>query len=102
MVTYVKYVILLVFFHNLLALSTGYILATIGGLPRADRRSIAIETGIQNSGLGLVLIFGPVFDGMGGMAMVAAMWGIWHLLSGISLASIWARMPLNQQIASEA
>ncbi|MEM7371528.1 MAG: bile acid:sodium symporter family protein [Bacteroidota bacterium] len=94
-VTYVKYVILIVFFHNIIALSCGYFLGSLGKLPRADRRSIAIETGIQNSGLGLVLIFGPVFDGMGGMAMVAAMWGIWHLISGISLASVWSRISVN-------
>lgn len=94
-VSYIKYVVLLVFLHNLIALSSGYLLGTLGRLPKADRRSIAIETGIQNSGLGLVLIFGPVFDGLGGMAMVAAMWGIWHLISGITLASVWSRISIT-------
>jgi BASS family bile acid:Na+ symporter len=51
-------------------------------------KTIAIETGIQNSGLGLVLIF-SFFSGLGGMALITAWWGIWHLISGIILASIW-------------
>jgi BASS family bile acid:Na+ symporter len=65
-------------------------LATVAGLSDFDRRAITIETGIQNSGLGLILIFG-FFSGLGGMAVVAAFWGIWHLLSGISIASVFAR-----------
>ncbi|MDZ7681334.1 MAG: hypothetical protein U5J63_06350 [Fodinibius sp.] len=52
-------------------------------LPRSDRKSIAIETGIQNSGLGLLLIFN-FFDGLGGMALVAAWWGIWHVVTGMA------------------
>jgi BASS family bile acid:Na+ symporter len=30
---------------------------------------------------------------MGGMAIVAAWWGIWHILSGLTLASVWRRRP---------
>jgi BASS family bile acid:Na+ symporter len=44
---------------------------------------------MQNSGLALVLIFN-FFDGMGGMALIAAWWGIWHIFSGLGLASFWA------------
>jgi BASS family bile acid:Na+ symporter len=57
-------------------------------LPSKDVKTIAIETGIQKSGLGLVLIF-SFFSGLGGMALITAWWGIWHLISGIILASIW-------------
>jgi BASS family bile acid:Na+ symporter len=49
---------------------------------------LTIETGIQNSGLGLVLIF-TYFDGLGGMAIITALWGIWHLISGMTIASLW-------------
>jgi BASS family bile acid:Na+ symporter len=35
--------------------------------------------------LGLVLIFDS-FQGMGGMAIVAGWWGIWHMISGLSVA----------------
>jgi BASS family bile acid:Na+ symporter len=83
-------VALLVMLHNALALATGYTAASVMRLPEFDRRAIMIETGIQNSGLGLVLIFG-FFSGMGGMAIAAAFWGIWHAVSGIALAGVLAR-----------
>lgn len=80
----------LVVLHNALALGGGWVVATLTRLSPFDRRAITIETGIQNSGLGLVLIF-AFFHGLGGMAVVAAFWGIWHAISGIALASVMAR-----------
>ncbi|WP_420576512.1 bile acid:sodium symporter family protein [Ekhidna sp.] len=88
--SYIHLVVLLVLAHNAVALLAGYKLGALFGLESQDRRSIAIETGIQNSGLGLILIFG-FFEGLGGMAIVAAWWGIWHILSGLSLAYFWSR-----------
>jgi len=87
---YIHLVFLIVLIHNVLALSTGFSLATLFRLPRPDRRTLSIETGIQNSGLGLVLIFNPnLFNGLGGMAFIAAWWGIWHIIAGLTIASIW-------------
>ncbi len=80
----------LVLLHNALALGGGYVTATLAGLSPFNRRAVTIETGIQNSGLGLVLIFG-FFHGLGGMAVVAAFWGIWHILSGMGLAFVLSR-----------
>jgi BASS family bile acid:Na+ symporter len=80
----------LVVVHNALAFGGGYAAATLAGLSEYDRRSITIETGIQNSGLGLVLIFG-FFGGLGGMALVAAFWGVWHAVSGLAIASVLSR-----------
>jgi bile acid:Na+ symporter, BASS family len=80
----------LVILHNALALSGGYLSASVMRLSEYDRRAITIETGIQNSGLGLVLIF-AFFGGLGGMAVAAAFWGIWHAISGLALASLWSR-----------
>ena len=80
----------LVVLHNALALSGGYMTATVMKLSEYDRRAITIETGIQNSGLGLVLIF-AFFGGLGGMAVAAAFWGIWHAVSGLALAAFWSR-----------
>lgn len=79
----------LVITHNGLALVAGNAVARLARLSPYDRRAVTIETGIQNSGLGLVLIFG-FFGGLGGMAVVAAAWGIWHAISGLALASIWS------------
>ncbi|MFT4960847.1 MAG: BASS family bile acid:Na+ symporter [Paracoccaceae bacterium] len=83
-------VLVLVIVHNAVAFSAGYLTATIGGVSEYNRRAITIETGIQNSGLGLVLIFG-LFGGLGGMAVAAALWGIWHAISGIALAAFFSR-----------
>lgn len=89
---YAALVAALVLAHNAMALGVGYLAARLAGLSEFDRRAVTIETGIQNSGLGLILIFG-FFDGLGGMAVVAAFWGVWHIISGITLASVMARKP---------
>lgn len=81
----------LVIAHNALALALGFAIATLARVSVADRRAITIETGIQNSGLGLILIF-AFFGGLGGMAVVAAFWGMWHAISGLALAQVWRRL----------
>ncbi len=88
--TYIHMVVFLVLVHNAIALTCGFQIGRLFKLQMEDRRTLAIETGIQNSGLGLLLIF-AFFDGLGGMAIVAAWWGIWHILSGLSLAWFWSR-----------
>ena len=85
---YVQLVFMIVLLHNSLALITGYGFASLTRRPAKDRRAIAIETGIQNSGLALVLIFN-FFNGLGGMALIAAWWSIWHLISALVIASFW-------------
>ncbi|MFO7723370.1 MAG: bile acid:sodium symporter family protein [Bacteroidales bacterium] len=94
-IKYIGLIFLLVLAHNAVALATGYLAGTIFWLPKPDRRTTTIETGIQNSGLGLVLLFNPrIFEEpVGGMAFIAAWWGIWHIISGLGLASILARIP---------
>ena len=96
---HIKYIFILVLLHNAVALASGYVFASLFKVPRIDRRTITIETGIQNSGLGLVLIFNPkIFPAelsIGGMAFVTAWWGIWHILSGLGLAGFWSKFKLN-------
>ena len=84
-VKYIHLIIFIVLAHNTIGIFTGYSLARLFKLPGPDQKTLAIETGIQNSGLGLGLIF-AFFDGMGGMAIVAGWWGIWHIISGLSIA----------------
>ncbi|WP_339176238.1 bile acid:sodium symporter family protein [Solibacillus sp. FSL R5-0691] len=83
-------VVWVVILQNLLAICIGYFSSRALKVNERDRRAIAIEVGIQNSGLGLVLIF-TFFGGLGGMALVAAMWGIWHIISGLAIATFWSR-----------
>jgi BASS family bile acid:Na+ symporter len=87
---FVGFVVFAVFLHNGLALLTGYFAARFAGLPERDRSAVSIEVGIQNSALGLILIFN-FFDGLGGMAIVTAWWGIWHIISGLTVATLWSR-----------
>lgn len=90
-VNYLHMVFLLVLTHNALALFGGFWIARSNRLPEADARAISLETGIQNSGLGLILIFN-FFDGLGGMALIAAWWGVWHLVSAFTLALYWGKV----------
>lgn len=86
---YYKYIIWLVLAHNGASLAIGYLTSKAFKLSNADVKTITIETGIQNSGLSLVLIF-SLFNGNGGMALLAAWWGIWHIISGMAI-SAWFR-----------
>ena len=92
----IKYIFLIVFIHNLLALGIGFGSSTILKLPYKDRRTLTIETGIQNSGLGLILLLNPnifpetgVWANNGGMLVITAWWGVWHIISGLTLAYLW-------------
>ncbi len=100
----IKYIFLIVLVHNALALASGYYMARIFKRPVVDRRTISIETGIQNSGLALVLIFNPkIFPPdleLGGMAIIAAWWGIWHIVAGLTLAGIWNKPHINFNLKS--
>ncbi len=91
----IKYIFIIVLIHNLLALLIGYTVGTVSKVPYKDRRTMTIETGIQNSGLGLVLLFNPAIFGdfppHGGMLVITAWWGIWHIISGLVTAFIFSR-----------
>ncbi|MFN3604282.1 MAG: bile acid:sodium symporter family protein [Leptonema sp. (in: bacteria)] len=88
-IKYIKYIFFLVFLQNFFAFLSGYVSSKIFQVAEKDLRAITIEVGIQNSGLGLILIFN-FFDGLGGMALIAAWWGIWHILAGLTLAFYWS------------
>ncbi|MBO5464290.1 MAG: bile acid:sodium symporter family protein [Alistipes sp.] len=97
------YVFFIVMLHNGVALGSGYMVGRLGRTSAADRRSLTIETGIQNSGLGLILLFNPaifppeIWHGhYGGMLFITAWWGIWHIVSGLTVAYFFRRTPLNE------
>jgi BASS family bile acid:Na+ symporter len=97
----IGFVAIAVFLHNTLALAVGYCSGRLAKLAPGDVRAVAIEVGIQNSALGLVLVFN-FFDGLGGMAIVVAWWGIWHIISGLTVAAVWSRRPIAEPEPSEA
>lgn len=102
-IRYILFIFILVLIHNACAFGTGFFGARAAGLPRRDCRSITIEVGIQNSGLGLTLLLNPaIFNPAvwnnpetgimyGGMLFVTAWWGIWHIVSGMTLATLFKR-----------
>ena len=92
-INYVGLVFIGVFIHNALALNLGYWTGRLFRLGERDNRAVSIEVGIQNSGLGLVLVFN-FFEGLGGMAIIVAWWGIWHIIAGLITAFIFSRRPL--------
>jgi len=94
-VKHIKYIFIIVLIHNATALLSGYGIAFLLKQPDRNRRTLTIETGIQNSGLGLVLLLNPkIFPPdliIGGMFFVTAWWGIWHIISGLSISLFWSR-----------
>ena len=96
------YVFFIVMLHNASALATGYFGGKLARVPEADRRSFTVEIGIQNSGLGLILLFNPaifppeIWHGhYGGMLFITAWWGIWHIVSGLTVAYLFRRKPIK-------
>jgi BASS family bile acid:Na+ symporter len=87
-------VFFIVLIHNGLAFVQGFYFARLNKLPEQDVRAISMETGIQNSGLGLILIFN-YFYGLGGMAVLAAWWGVWDIISGFLLSTYWSYQKLD-------
>ena len=84
--------------HNAAAFATGFYGGRLFKLSRYNVRTLTIETGIQNSGLGLILLFNPVIfppetwhGNYGGMLFITAWWGIWHIISGLSIAYYFRR-----------
>lgn len=97
----INLIILVVFLHNLLALLTGYFSAKLFRLSERDSRAVCIEVGIQNSALGLVLVFN-FFGGLGGMAIIVSWWGTWHIIAGLAAALFFTRFKLqDQQLTSK-
>lgn len=74
--------------HNALGLLIGYGVARGLGFSQADTKAIAIEVGMQNSGLGVALAikyFSPL------TALPGAIFSIWHNISGSVLAAYWSK-----------
>lgn len=87
-VKYLQLVFSLVVVHNILALSAGYLFARLNRRTVKDAKAICMETGVQNAGLGLILILN-FFGEYGGMMLVAAFWGVWNLIAALTLGLFW-------------
>lgn len=86
---FIGVVLLAVFLHDAVALALGWGVARVAGIDSYNTKAITFEVGIRNAGLGLGLVF-AFFDGLGGMAIVAGWWGIWDIIAGLALATLWS------------
>ena len=80
----------IVILHNASGLLFGYLTSLAMRVSEFDRRAIMIEGGMQNSGLALGII-AVQFNSDLGMVLIASLWGIWHIVSGLTLAFFWRR-----------
>ena len=78
----------LVIIHNGLAFLMGYLSGIITKADKASRRALTFEVGIQNSGLGIVILLTQL-GGLGGAGVVAGLWGTWHIIGGLILVALF-------------
>ena len=93
---HIHYVVYLVIIHNVILYFAGFYFAKINGLSYINQKTLSIETGIQNAGLGLLLVF-SFFNNLGGMALLVAFWAIWDIFSGMVLSFLWAKKSKKQE-----
>jgi len=76
-----------VILHNLSGLAGGYYISRLIGLDIKQSQTVAIEVGMQNSGLGVALAT-QFFSTTA--ALPGALFSVWHNISGSLLASMWS------------
>lgn len=82
-------ILLVVVLHNGIGYLLGFTAGKLTGMPLAKRKAIAVEVGMQNSGLGAALAnahFSPL------AAVPSAIFSVWHNISGALLANYFSRM----------
>ena len=100
-VAFLGIIVLVVTIHDAVALAIGYSTAVVGGLGTRERKAMTFEVGIRNAGLGLGLVF-AFFGGLGGMAIVAGWWGIWDIIAGLAVATLWSRHSAKRESSDSA
>ncbi|RAR60916.1 BASS family bile acid:Na+ symporter [Onishia taeanensis] len=92
-------VALAVVLHNGIGLAGGYGLARLAGFEERIARTVAIEVGMQNSGLAVALA-SQFFSASA--ALPGALFSVWHNVSGSLLAGYWKRRPVGQHTPATA
>ena len=80
-----------VILHNILGYLVGFGLGLILKLPMQRKKALAIEIGMQNSGLATSLA-GTAFPDLAMATVPGAVFSVWHNISGAILANIFRRM----------
>lgn len=79
----------MVVLHNAIGYALGFLAAKLFGLPYDAQKTLTIEVGMQNSGLGAALAK-THFTMMPLVVVPSAIFSVWHNISGSLLASYWA------------
>ncbi len=90
-----------VLMHNAAAFATGALAGLALSRRSATRRALTFEIGIQNSGLALVILLSQL-KGLGGAAAVAVLWGVWHLVAGTMIVTLFRLLDYKGQSAWRA
>jgi BASS family bile acid:Na+ symporter len=80
--------LLCILFHNILGLLIGYMFATFLKFPKQERKTISIEVGMQNSGLGMAL---SIIHFSKLVALPSAIFSLLHNISGVTLVYFWKK-----------
>jgi bile acid:Na+ symporter, BASS family len=99
-IDYVGVVAVAIILQNALSLLVGYGTGRATRLPESGVRAMTLELGLRNTGLALVLALG-FFGELGGVAFVAAMWGLWDVITGLVLSTWWRRRPPADRVSAE-
>ena len=81
-------IIWIVILHNGLAFLMGHISGLLSKADKGSRRALTFEVGIQNSGLGIVILLTQL-GGLGGAGAIAGLWGTWHIIAGLILVALF-------------
>ncbi len=87
---------IIVLLHNAVAFATGATAGLFLSRLSATRRALTFEIGIQNSGLALVILLSQL-QGLGAAAAVAALWGVWHLIAGSLIVTMFRTWDSQRQ-----
>ncbi|MBO7689922.1 MAG: bile acid:sodium symporter family protein [Clostridia bacterium] len=89
-------VFVVVILHNLCGYGCGYLLAKLLKLPLSKRKALAVEIGMQNSGLATSLA-GTAFPNLAMATVPGAIFSVWHNISGAMIANLFRRMKSEEE-----
>jgi len=97
---YIGVVAVAIILQNALSLLVGYSTGRASRLPESGVRAMTLELGLRNTGLALVLALG-FFGDLGGVAFVAARWGLWDVITGLTISTWWRRRPPAYRVRAQ-
>ncbi len=93
-------VFVVVILHNCLGYALGFLIGYALKMPLAKQKAIAIEVGMQNSGLATSLAK-TAFPDLAMATVPGAVFSVWHNISGAILANIFQKLKEKEDVAPE-